>query len=193
MGWISGLGRSPGKGNGNPLQHSCLGNQCAIIHLLSNLPNQTQIRDRILISVSLTWSKGLAELVSRTFWMNKMSKLITQALNYLYITCIIWSTNYTPAATATAKSLQLRLCATPKTAAHQAPPSLGFPRQEHWSGLPFPSPTHESEKWEWSRSVVSNSSRPHGLQPTRLLHPWDFPGKSTGVGYHCLLCYQLYY
>ena len=31
-------------------------------------------------------------------------------------------------------------------AAHQAPPSLGFPRQEHWSGLPFPSPMHESEK-----------------------------------------------
>ena len=30
-------------------------------------------------------------------------------------------------------------------AAHQAPPSLGFSRQEHWSGLPFPSPTHESE------------------------------------------------
>ena len=34
---------------------------------------------------------------------------------------------------------------------------------------------------------MSNSSRPHGLQPTRLLHPWDFPGKSTGVGCHCLL------
>ena len=46
---------------------------------------------------------------------------------------------------------------------------------------------HESEKWKWSRSVVSNSSRPHGLQPTRLLHSWDFPGKSTGVGCHCLL------
>ena len=30
--------------------------------------------------------------------------------------------------------------------AHQAPPSLGFSRQEHWSGLPFPSPMHESEK-----------------------------------------------
>ena len=44
-----------------------------------------------------------------------------------------------------------------------------------------------SEKWKWSRSVVSNSSWPHGLQPTRLLHPWDFPGKSTGVGGHCLL------
>ena len=35
---------------------------------------------------------------------------------------------------------RVRLCATPKTAAHQAPPSLGFSRQEHWSGLPFPSP-----------------------------------------------------
>ena len=34
---------------------------------------------------------------------------------------------------------------------------------------------------------MSDSSQPHGLQPTRLLHPWDFPGKSTGVGCHCLL------
>jgi len=34
---------------------------------------------------------------------------------------------------------RVRLCATPETAAHQAPPSLGFSRQEHWSGLPFPS------------------------------------------------------
>ena len=70
-------------------------------------------------------------------------------------------------------------------AAHQAPPSLGFSRQEHWTGLPFPSPMHESEKR--SRSVVFDSSRPHGLQPTRLLRPWDFPDKSTGVGCHCLL------
>ena len=41
---------------------------------------------------------------------------------------------------------RVRLCATPYTAAHQAPPSLGFSRQEHSSGLPFPSPTCESEK-----------------------------------------------
>ena len=81
----------------------------------------------------------------------------------------------------------VRLCATPQTAAHQAPLSLGFSRQEHWSGLPFPSPVQESEKWKWSRSVVSDSSWPHGPQPTRLLHPWDSPGKSTGVGCHCLL------
>ena len=40
---------------------------------------------------------------------------------------------------------RVRLCATPQMAAHQAPQSLGFSRQEHWSGLPFPSPMHESE------------------------------------------------
>ena len=72
-------------------------------------------------------------------------------------------------------------------AAHQAPLSLGFSRQEYWTGLPFPSLMHENEKWKWSCSVVSNSLRPHGLQPTRLLHPWDFPVKNTGVGCHSLL------
>ena len=37
---------------------------------------------------------------------------------------------------------RVRLCMTPETTAHQAPLSLGFSRQEHWSGLPFPSPSH---------------------------------------------------
>ena len=40
----------------------------------------------------------------------------------------------------------VRLSATPQTAAHQVPLSLGFSRQEHWSGLSFPSSRHESEK-----------------------------------------------
>ena len=35
---------------------------------------------------------------------------------------------------------RVRLFATPWTVAHQAPPSMGFSRQEYWSGLPFPSP-----------------------------------------------------
>ena len=50
---------------------------------------------------------------------------------------------------------RVRLCATPETAAHQAPWSLGFSRQEHWSGLPFPSPMHESE------SEVAQSDKCH--------------------------------
>ena len=37
------------------------------------------------------------------------------------------------------------------------------------------------------RPVMSDSLQPHGLQPTRLLRPWDFPGKSTGVDCYFLL------
>ena len=131
------------------------------------------------------------------------------------------------------------------TVACQPPLSMGFSRQEYWSGLPClhpgdpPNPVIESasqvscirrwillvppaaaakslqscptlcdpidgslpgspilgilqartlewvaisfsnaEKWKWSRSVVSDPQWPHGLQPSRLLCPWDFPGKS---------------
>ena len=100
---------------------------------------------------------------------------------------------YMKLAAAAAKSLQScpTLC-DPIDGSPPRFPSLGFSRQEHWRGLPFPSPMHESEKWQWSRSVVSDSYRLHGLQPTRLLRPWDFPGKSTGVGCHCLLRVRFY-
>ena len=61
-------------------------------------------------------------------------------------------------AAAAAKSLQScpTLC-DPVDGSPSGSPSLGFSRQEHWSGLPFPSPMHESEKWKWSCSVVSGS------------------------------------
>ena len=38
-----------------------------------------------------------------------------------------------------------------------------------------------------AQSLVSKSLRPHGLWPTRLLCPWDSPGKNTGVGCHFLV------
>ena len=69
------------------------------------------------------------------------------------------------------KSLScVRLFATPWTVAHQAPLSLGFSRQEHWSGVPFPSPMHESE----SENEVTQ------LCPT-LCDPMDcsLPGSSV--------------
>ena len=64
---------------------------------------------------------------------------------------------------------RVRLCVTPLTAAHQAPLSLGLSRQEHWSGLPFPSPMHERK----SESEVAQSC------PT-LSNPMDcsLPGSS---------------
>ena len=70
----------------------------------------------------------------------------------------LWLTEDSDGAAAAAKSLQSypTLC-NPIDGSPPGSPSLGFSRQEHWSGLPFPSPMHESEKWKWSRSVVSDS------------------------------------
>ena len=69
-------------------------------------------------------------------------------------------------------------------------PGILQARTLEWVAISF------SNAWKWkvkgSRSVVSNSEWPQGLQPTRLLHPWDFPGKSTGVGCHCLLHFCSY-
>ena len=85
----------------------------------------------------------------------------------------------------------VQLYATPIDGSHQALPSLGFSRQEYQSGLPFPSPMHESEVTQ----SCPTPSKPHGLQPIRPLRPWDFPGKSTGVGCHSpkLRCSGMFY
>ena len=48
----------------------------------------------------------------------------------------------------------VRLCVTPETAAHQAPPSLGFSRQEHWSGLPFPSPINVIKYFTYKIKII---------------------------------------
>ena len=87
---------------------------------------------------------------------------------------------------------------------------MGFPKQEYWSRLPLPPPgdlpnprikplsselageffTAEPPGKPhccYVASVVSDYVRPHRWQPTRLPHPWDSPGKSTGVGRHFLL------
>ena len=76
------------------------------------------------------------------------------------------------------KSLsRVQLLATPWTAAYQAPPSLGFSRQEQWGGLPFPSPMHKSES-EVAQSCPTLSdpmdcslpgSSVHGILQARVL------------------------
>ena len=78
---------------------------------------------------------------------------------------VVWMS---PAAAAAAKSLQScpTLC-DPMTAAHQALLSLGFSRQEHWSGLPFPSPMRESEV---SQSCPILSDPMDGSLPGSSIH-----------------------
>ena len=73
---------------------------------------------------------------------------------------------------------RVRLCATPWTAAHQASLSLGFSRQEHWSGLPFPSPMRVKSESEVIQSCLTLSdpmasslpgSSVHGIFQARVL------------------------
>ena len=79
---------------------------------------------------------------------------------------------------------RVRLCATPQMAAHQAPPSQGFSRQEQWSGLPFPSPKHACMLSRFSHVWLCVTL---WTEPTSLLCPWNTPGKNTRVGCHALL------
>ena len=85
------------------------------------------------------------------------------------------SGNYDVDIFAAAKSLHS--CPTLCNPIDSSPPGSPVPgilQARILSGLPFPSPMHESEKWKWSCSVVSDSLAPHGLKPARLFCPWGF-------------------
>ena len=82
-------------------------------------------------AVSLLWTscetpKGL---------VGKTKQKSTNAINWE-----IWIDVYTLLLLLLSRFSRVRLCATPQTAAHQAPPSRRFSRQEYWSGVPLPSP-----------------------------------------------------
>ena len=64
---------------------------------------------------------------------------------------------------------RVQLCVTPETAAHQAPLSLGFSRQEHCSGLPFSSPMHKSES-EVAQSCPTLHDRMDHSPPGSTVH-----------------------
>ena len=73
--------------------------------------------------------------------------------------------------------LSLQLCLTLCNPIDGSPPGSSVPgilQARTLECVPFPSPMHEREKGMWICSVVSDSLRPHGLQPTRLLCPWNY-------------------
>ena len=122
LGSIPGSGRSPGEGNGNPLQYSCLENPMegeawwATVHgvaksrtRLSYLTlNYTDFLYPQIVNIYIRWAWSILLFQKVSEWVKSLSR--------------VW------------------LFATPWTVAYQASPSMGFSRQEHWSGLPFPSP-----------------------------------------------------
>ena len=112
----------------------------------------------------------------------------------------------------------VRLCETPQTSTHQASSSLGFSKQEHWSGLPFPFPIRESEVTqlcstrhdpmdcslpgssvhgvfqarvlEWSAIVFSIRSRHGYINATQRFHKHLPPSPATSMYWSHSLCRQ---
>ena len=63
----------------------------------------------------------------------------------------------------------VRLFATPWAVAHQAPPSMGFSRQGYWSGLPFPSPSGETEFISFVSRITVDGDCSHEIKRCLLL------------------------
>ena len=117
------------------------------------------------------------QLLIAATWENKWGKRIT------------WTRRLgQQIAAAAAKSLQScpNLCDPIDSSPPGSPvPGILQARTLEWVAISF----SNALKWKVKGKSVSKclTSWPHGLQPTRPLRPWDFPGKSTGVGCHCLL------
>ena len=155
LGSVPGSGGSPGERNDYPLQQSCQGNSMEESDTTEWLPLSLSmchyIRGDILDTQQQVWqgtdqskqvslSRGtLTKIQIPTLqWQDCESFQRIQQGKLQRWGCVgTWGLlNYA----IRSRFSRVRLCATPQTAAHQAPPSLGFSRQEHWSGLPFPSP-----------------------------------------------------
>ena len=126
-------------------------------------------------------------------WVSKVRPLSVYFILSLYdsIECIILNLLLL-----LSRFSRVRPCATPETEAHQAPPSLGFSRQEHGSGLPSPSPMPESEKKsEVAQSCLTLSnpmdyslpgSSIHGIFQARVLEWGAIAFSVLNLRYHLL-------
>ena len=163
-GSIPGLGRSPGEGNRNPLQYSCLesfmdgGAWKATVHgITRNQKGVSNITSTFHFPLSCIGKENGNPLKfsclenpwdGGAWWAAVYGVAQSQTRLSDWTELFIIYCNLFPLLLLLSHFSRVQLCVTPQTAAHQAPPSQGFSRQEHWSGLPFPSPMHESKKWK---------------------------------------------
>ena len=95
-------------------------------------------------------------------WLECFMEMLLKSSVFLYIICLVLLSliNNGMVKSPTIAAMSLQSCPTlcdPIDGSPPGSPVVGFSRQEHWRGLPFPSQMQESEKWKWSCSVVSNS------------------------------------
>ena len=131
-GSIPGLGRSHGEGNGNPLKNFCLENPMDRGGWWAAVQRVTKSWSR------LKWLSTHTHTHTHIFMLLVIFQFVDEELESHSLTfsssCCCWTT------------------------AHQAPPSMGFSRQEYWSGVPLPSPFHLASKWYFSAGVLTKNS-----------------------------------
>ena len=152
LGLIPGSGRSSTKGNGNPLQCTCLGNPMDrgawgdTIHGITRVGHYIVTSDIILLAGFTHVSTAAKSLQSCPTLCDPMDSSppgspVPGILQARTLEWVAISFSNAGKWKGKVKSLShVRLFETPWTAAHQAPPSMGFSRQEYWSGVPLPSP-----------------------------------------------------
>ena len=144
------LGRFPGEGNDDPLQYSCLENSidrgvwraivCGITKSLTWRMTHTHIHNMSAAAKLHQLCPILYDPIDGSPLGSTVPGILqTRTLEWVATSFNAWKWKVK------VKSLShVRLCATPWTAAPQAPLSMGFSRQEYWSGLPLPSPHNMS-------------------------------------------------
>ena len=162
MGLIPELGRSPGEGDGDPLQYSCLGNPMergawrATVHRITEnqrgLSYWTPCISLILMSVGFI-RRGTYNHLERSFF--QLPKTINTQVSDPFLQEGLSQARLAPS----------------------LPRDLGLGVTVSWRPFTLLAAAAKSLQ----------SVRPHRRQPTRLPHPWDSPGKNTRVGCHFLL------
>ena len=147
------------------------------VHVVCRLPSGTFTSPLLPCSLPRALSVRPLGIRVLTFWRRWIFRVLSILTFEIYA--------------AAAKSLQS--CSTLCDPIDDSPPGSTIPgilqaRTLKWVAISF----SNAWKWKWSHSVMSDSLEPHGLQPTRLLCPWDFLGKGTGVGCLAFSVWDLY-
>ena len=145
VGSIPGSGRSPGEWNSNPLQYSCLENPMdEETGGLQSMGSQRVGHDLAINNTAAAAAAKLLQSCPTLCDPRDGSPPGSPAPGILQARTLEWvAISFSNAGKWKVKVKSLSrvwLLATPWTAAHQAPPSMDFSRQEYWSGVPLPSP-----------------------------------------------------
>ena len=141
LGLIPGLGWSPGEGNGNPLQYSCLENPRDRWAWRATVHGITEVGHNLGTAAAAAKSLQPCPTLCHRIEGSPPGSPVPAILQARTLEWVAISFSNAWKWKVKVKSLSLvRLLATPWTAAHQAPPSMGFSRQVYWSGVSLSSP-----------------------------------------------------